>query len=321
MRGTSFIVLLAALLLGEAGPARADYPDRPVRLIVPFIAGSAPDVVARQAAQRLTGGLGQQFVIENKPGAAGNIGAEVAARAAPDGYTLMLLTSSHIQNKFLYARLNYDVARDFVPITILTRIPSLMVVPPSSPAKTVVEFVELAKANPGKLNYGSGGVGSLAHLSAEAFRFATGIDYVHVPYKGAPDIVLALLGNQVQVGFPTMPTAFRPAKQGSLRALAVTSARRTSAMPDVPTLLEAMPNGFDMDGWLALAAPAGTPPEIVERIHAVLAEALKDPAFKDALGSDGSEIVINAPKDFAQQLKSESTKGEALIKRVGIKLD
>ena len=321
MRGTSFIVLLAALLLGDAGPARADYPDRPVRLIVPFIAGSAPDVVARQAAQRLTGGLGQQFVIENKPGAAGNIGAEVAARAAPDGYTLMLLTSSHIQNKFLYARLNYDVARDFVPITILTRIPSLMVVPPSSPAKTVVEFVELAKANPGKLNYGSGGVGSLAHLSAEAFRFATGIDYVHVPYKGAPDIVLALLGNQVQVGFPTMPTAFRPAKQGSLRALAVTSARRTSAMPDVPTLLEAMPNGFDMDGWLALAAPAGTPPEIVERIHAVLAEALKDPAFKDALGSDGSEIVINAPKDFAQQLKSESTKGEALIKRVGIKLD
>ena len=321
MRGTSFIVLLAALLLGEAGPARADYPDRPVRVIVPFIAGSAPDVVARQAAQRLTGGLGQQFVIENKPGAAGNIGAEVAARAAPDGYTLMLLTSSHIQNKFLYARLNYDVARDFVPITILTRIPSLMVVPPSSPAKTVVEFVELAKANPGKLNYGSGGVGSLAHLSAEAFRFATGIDYVHVPYKGAPDIVLALLGNQVQVGFPTMPTAFRPAKQGSLRALAVTSARRTSAMPDVPTLLEAMPNGFDMDGWLALAAPAGTSPEIVKRIHAVLAEALKDPTFKEALGSDGSEIVINTPKDFARQLKSESTKGEALIKRVGIKLD
>ena len=317
----AFALLALAAPMVAAGGAQAEYPDKPVRLIVPFIAGSAPDVVARQAAQRLTGGLGQQFVIENKPGAAGNIGAEVAARAAPDGYTLMLLTSSHIQNKFLYARLNYDVARDFVPITILTRIPSLMVVPPSSPAKTVVEFVELAKANPGKLNYGSGGVGSLAHLSAEAFRFATGIDYVHVPYKGAPDIVLALLGNQVQVGFPTMPTAFRPAKQGSLRALAVTSARRTSAMPDVPTLLEAMPNGFDMDGWLALAAPAGTSPEIVERIHAVLAEALKDPAFKDALGSDGSEIVINAPKDFAQQLKSESTKGEALIKRVGIKLD
>ncbi len=315
------LALLAVVLSGAAGSAHADYPDKPVRLIVPYIAGSAPDVVARQAAQRLTTGLGQQFVIENKPGAAGNIGAEVAARAAPDGYTLLLLTSSHIQNKFLYSKVNYDVARDFVPVTILTRIPSLMVVPPSSPARTVVEFIELARANPGKLNYGSGGFGTLAHLSAEAFRFATGIDYIHVPYKGAPDIVLALMANQVQVGFPTMPTAFRPARQGSLRALAVSSARRTSAMPDVPTLLEAMPDGFDLDGWLALAAPAGTSPEIVARIHSILADALKDASFKEALGSDGSEIVINTPTDFAQQLRSETTKGEALIKRVGVKLD
>jgi len=315
------LALLAVVLSGAGGLAHADYPDKPVRLIVPYIAGSAPDVLARQAAQRLTTGLGQQFVIENKPGAAGNIGAEVAARAAPDGYTLLLLTSSHIQNKFLYSKVNYDVARDFVPITILTRIPSLMVVPPSSPARTVVEFIELARANPGKLNYGSGGFGTLAHLSAEAFRFATGIDYIHVPYKGAPDIVLALMANQVQVGFPTMPTAFRPARQGSLRALAVSSARRTSAMPDVPTLLEAMPDGFDLDGWLALAAPAGTSPEIVARIHSILADALKDASFKEALGSDGSEIVINTPTEFAQKLRSETTKGEALIKRVGVKLD
>jgi len=313
------LALLAALLMG--GAARADYPDRPVRIIVPFIAGSAPDVAARQAAQRLTMGLGQQFIIENKPGAAGNIGAEVAARAAPDGYTLMLMTSSHVQNRFLYAQLNYDVMRDFVPITMITRIPSLMVVPPSSPAKTVVEFIALAKSMPGKLNYASGGVGSLAHLSAEGFRFATGIDYIHVPYKGAPDIVLALVGNQVQVGFPTMPTAVRPAQQGSLRALAVTSPRRTKVMPEVPTLLEAMPNGFDLDAWLSLAAPAGTPPQIVERIYATLAEALKDPAFRDALGNDGSEIVINSPADFANLLKTESTKGEALIKRVGVKLE
>jgi tripartite-type tricarboxylate transporter receptor subunit TctC len=316
------LALLAALLaLVAAGGARADYPDKPVRLIVPFIAGSAPDVAARQAAQRLTAGLGQQFVVENRPGAAGNIGAEVAARAAPDGYTLMLLTSAHIQNKYLYARLNYDARRDFVPITLLTRIPSLMVVPPASPARSVVDFIALAKANPGTLNYGSGGVGSLAHLSAEAFRFATGIDYVHVPYKGAPDIVLGLLGNQIQVGFPTMPTAFRPAQQGSLRALAVTSAKRTRVMPEVPTLLEAMPDGFELDAWLALAAPAGTPSEIVERIYATLRSALDDQAFRDALGSDGSEIVVNSPKDFATLLATESTKGEALIKRVGVKLE
>ena len=316
------LVLLAALLsLIAGGAARADYPDKPVRIIVPFIAGSAPDVAARQAAQRLTIGLGQQFIVENKPGAAGNIGAEVAARAAPDGYTLMLMTTSHVQNKFLYARLNYDVQKDFVPVTMITRIPSLMVVPPSSPAKTVGEFIVLANSRPGKLNYASGGFGSLAHLSAEGFRFAAGIDYIHVPYKGAPDIVMALLGQQVDVAFPTMPTAFRPAQQGSLRALAVTSAKRTRAMPEVPTLLEAMPNGFDLDAWLALAAPAGTPADIVQRIYATLREALNDQTFRDALANDGSEIVINSPQEFAALLRNETTKGEALIKRIGVKLE
>ena len=314
-------IVSAALTLLSASAAQAEYPDKPVRIIVPFIAGSAPDVAARQVAQRLTSGLGQQFVVDNKPGVAGNIGAEVAARAAPDGYTLLLFTSSHVLNRFLYAKVNFDALRDFAPITMVTRIPSLMVVPPSSPARTVAEFIALAKSMPGKLNYGSGGVGSLAHLSAEAFRFAAAIDYVHVPYKGAPDIVLGLLSNQIQVGFPTMPTAFRPAQQGSLRALAVTSARRTTAMPEVPTLIEAMPNGFDLDAWLALAAPAGTPTEIVERLYATLAAALKDQSFRDALGSDGSEIVINTPNDFAALLKGESEKGEALIKRVGVKLD
>ena len=317
----ALVLLAATLSLVAPAAARADYPDKPVRIIVPFIAGSAPDVAARQAAQRLTIGLGQQFIVENKPGAAGNIGAEVAARAAPDGYTLMLMTTSHVQNKFLYARLNYDVQKDFVPVTMITRIPSLMVVPPSSPAKTVGEFIVLAKSRPGKLNYASGGFGSLAHLSAEGFRFAAGIDYIHVPYKGAPDIVMALLGQQVDVAFPTMPTAFRPAQQGSLRALAVTSAKRTRAMPEVPTLLEAMPNGFDLDAWLALAAPAGTPADIVQRIYATLREALNDQAFRDALANDGSEIVINSPQEFAALLRNETTKGEALIKRVGVKLE
>jgi len=204
---------------------------------------------------------------------------------------------------------------------MITRIPSLMVVPPSSPAKTVGEFIVLAKSRPGKLNYASGGFGSLAHLSAEGFRFAAGIDYIHVPYKGAPDIVMALLGQQVDVAFPTMPTAFRPAQQGSLRALAVTSAKRTRAMPEVPTLLEAMPNGFDLDAWLALAAPAGTPADIVQRIYATLRDALNDQAFRDALANDGSEIVINSPQEFAALLRNETTKGEALIKRVGVKLE
>jgi tripartite-type tricarboxylate transporter receptor subunit TctC len=319
MKGLALLAMAAGVL--AAGTAQAEYPDRPVRLIVPFIAGSAPDVAARQVAQRLTSGLGQQFVVDNKPGAAGNIGAEVAARAAPDGYSLMLMTSSHVLNPFLYARVNYDAIKDFVPVTMITRIPSLMVVPPSSPAKTVMEFVALTKSMPGQLNYGSGGAGSLAHLSAEAFRLAAGIDYLHVPYKGAPDIVLALLGGQIQVGFPTMPTAFRPAQQGSLRALAVTSAQRTKAMPEVPTLLEAMPSGFALDAWLALAAPAGTPTEIVTRLYAVLVEALKDPAFRSALDGDGSEVVFNSPAEFATLLQSEAAKWHALITRVGVKLE
>lgn len=317
----SLAVFLGLIAAATTATAQAQYPDKPVRIIVPFIAGSAPDVVARQVAQRLTASLGQQFVVENKPGAAGNIGAEVAARAAPDGYTLMLLTSSHAISRFLYTRVNYDVARDFVPITMVTRIPSLMVVPPSSPARSVAEFVALAKSKPGKLNYGSGGVGSLAHLSAEAFRLAAGIDYVHVPYKGAPDIILGLIGNQIDVGFPTMPTAFRPAQQGSLRPLAVTSAKRARVMPDVPTLLEALPDGFALDGWLALGAPAGTPAEIVARLYAPLADAPKDPAFRDALIGDGSELVLSTPADFAAALHAEIDKAQALVKRVGVKLD
>lgn len=315
----AFLVL--SILSLATGVARAEYPDKPVRIVVPFIAGSAPDVAARQVAQRLTASLGQQFIIDNKPGAAGNIGAEVAARAAPDGYTLMLLTSSHLLNPLLYARVNYDPMKDFAPITMITRIPSLMVVPPSSPAKTVAEFVALAKSMPGKLNYGSGGAGSLAHLSAEAFRFATGIDYVHVPFKGAPEIVLGLLSEQVQVGFPTMPTAFRQAQQGALRPLAVTSAKRTTVMPEVPTLLEAMPDGFALEAWLALAAPAATPPAIIARLHATLAAAASDPAFRQALGSDGSEVVLNSPTELGTLMREEVIARRALIERVGVKLE
>jgi len=314
-------LIFALVLCLAGGAARAEYPDKPVRILVPFIAGSAPDVAARQVAQRLTTSLGQQFIVENKPGAGGNIGAEIAARAAPDGYSLLLLTSSHVINPFLYAHVNYDALKDFAPITMVTRIPSLMVVPPSSPARTVVELIALAKAQPGKLNYGSGGTGSLAHLSGEAFRFAAGIDYVHVPYKGAPDIVLALLANQIQVGFPTMPTAFRQAQQGGLRPLAVTGARRTRVMPEVPTLLEAMPNGFELEAWLGLAAPTGTPPAIVARLGAVLAEAAKDPTFRTALGDDGSEIVLNSPAEFADLIRKESATRQALIKRIGVKLE
>jgi tripartite-type tricarboxylate transporter receptor subunit TctC len=315
------ILLSAIAMAAFSSQASAQYPDKPVRIIVPYIAGSAPDVVARLAAERLTAGLGQQYIVDNKPGASGNIGAEVAVRAVPDGYTLLLLTGSHIINPLLYAKIGYDPLKDFAPITLLTRLPSLMVVPPSSPATTVAEFIALAKAKPGKLNFGSGGVATLANLSAEAFRLAAGINYVHVPYKGAPDIVRGLLGNQIDVAFPTMPTAMRFAQQGALRALAVTSAKRSPVMPDVPTLLEAMPNGFVQDAWLGLAAPAGTPPAIIDQLYATLQEAAKKPDFRSALSSDGSEVVINTPAEFAAMLPGEIETYRDLIKQLGIKLE
>ncbi len=320
MRWTALLALAAVCLAAGKIHAQAPYPDRPVKIIVPYIAGSAPDVAARLAADRLTAGLGQQFIVDNKPGASGNIGGEAAARATPDGYTLLLMTGNHVINPFLYAKPGYS-AKDFAPITVITRLPSLMVVPPASPAKTVAEFIALAKSKPGQLNYGSGGIVSLANLSAQAFQLATGIDYVHVPYKGAPDIVRGLLGDQIDVAFPTMPTVVRLAQQGSLRPLAVTSAKRSAVMPDVPTLLEAMPNGFVQDSWLALAAPAGTPPAIIDRLYATLKKAAETPEFRTALGSDGSEVVINTPAEFAAMLPGESEKYQQLIEKLGIKIE
>ena len=318
MRWTALLALAAVCLAAGKIHAQAPYPDRPVKIIVPYIAGSAPDVAARLAADRLTAGLGQQFIVDNKPGASGNIGGEAAARATPDGYTLLLMTGNHVINPFLYSKPGYS-AKDFAPITVITRLPSLMVVPPASPAKTVAEFIALAKSKPGQLNYGSGGIVSLANLSAQAFQLATGIDYVHVPYKGAPDIVRGLLGDQIDVAFPTMPTVVRLAQQGSLRPLAVTSAKRSAVMPDVPTLLEAMPNGFVQDSWLALAAPTGTPPAIIDRLYATLKKAAETPEFRTALGSDGSEVVINTPAEFAAMLPGESEKYQQLIEKLGIR--
>jgi tripartite-type tricarboxylate transporter receptor subunit TctC len=314
-------LIVAALALAGVARAQAPYPSQTVKIIVPFIAGSAPDVAARIVSERLAAGLDQTFIVDNKPGASGNIGAEVAVRAPNDGYTLLLLTGSHVINPHLYAKIGYDPVKDFTPITIITRLPSLMVVPPSSPAKTVAEFIALAKSKPGKLNYGSGGVASLANLSASAFKLAADIDYVHVPYKGAPDIVRGLLGEQIDVGFPTMPTAMRLAQQGQLRPLAVTSAKRTEAMPEVPTLIEAMPNGFSQDAWLGLAAPAGTPQAIIERLYAVLKEAAADPPFRAKLSGDGSEVVFNTPAEFKAMLPGEVEKYGVLIKQLGIKLE
>lgn len=315
------LLLAAVSVVGFAGQAAAQYPDKPVRLIVPFTAGGSPDTTARRVAQRLTQELKQQFIVENRPGAAGNIGAEAAARSAPDGYTLMMMANSHVINPALYSKITYDVVKDFTPICLILRGGSMMVVPADSPAKTVKEFVELAKANPGKLNFGSGGAGSPAHLAAEAFRQATGIDYVHVPYKGAPEIVRGLLSDQVQVGFPTFETALGQVQQKTLRALATTGSKRSRLLPDTPTLLEALPDGFSLEGWLGLVAPAGTPPEVGKAIVAAMTNALKDPAFREQLESGGSDIDFRPGPEFGAILPGELVKWRKLVEGVGAKVE
>jgi len=319
MRWTVFLSAVALSIF--AGQASAQYPDRPVRIIVPFTAGGSPDTTARRVAQRLTQELNQQFIVENKPGAAGNIGAEQAARAAPDGYTLLMMANSHAINQALYARINYDPLKDFTPICLLVRGGHMMVVPIESPAKTVNEFIDLARANPGKLFYGSGGSGSPAHLAAEAFRQATGIDYVHVPYRGAPETVRALLANQVQVGFPTFDTALSQVQQKTLRALATTGSKRSRQLPDTPTLLEALPNGFSLEGWLGLAAPAGTPAEVGQAIVAALTRALKDPAFRESMESGGQELDFLPGSEFGALLPGELVKWKTLVQSVGAKIE
>jgi tripartite-type tricarboxylate transporter receptor subunit TctC len=313
---------LAAVVALVAAPALAQYPNKPVRLVVPFIAGSAPDVLARNVGERLGARLGQAIVIENKGGAGGNVGAEFAAKQPADGYTLMLATSSHLVNPSLYGKVGYDPVKDFAPIALLIRMPSLLIVPNDSPAKSVAELIALAKARPGQMNYGSGGNGSQAHLAGAMFKTAAGIDVVHVPYKGAPEIVASMLSGQTQLAFPTFSTALPQVRAGKLRGLAVTSAKRNPQLPDVPTLLEAMPNGFDLEAWFGVWAPAGTPPDIVRKLNADIVAVLADPEFRAKLAADGSEVVTaGTPDDFSGYVKSETAKWARVVKESGARVE
>jgi tripartite-type tricarboxylate transporter receptor subunit TctC len=315
-------MLLGILALAAATPALAQYPNKPVKLVVPFIAGSAPDVLARNVGERLAAKIGQPIVIENRGGAGGNVGAEYAAKQAPDGYTLMLATSSHLVNPSLYGKVAYDPVKDFAPVALLIRMPSLLIVPNDSPAKNVHELIALAKANPGKFNYGSGGNGSQAHLAGALFKSVTGIDVVHVPYKGAPEIVASMLSGQTQLAFPTFSTALPQVRAGKLRGLAVTSARRNPQLPDVPTLLEAMPNGFELEAWFGLWAPAGTPSDIVKRLNADVGAVLADPEFRAKLAADGSDVVVGGtPDEFAGYVRTETAKWARVVKDSGARID
>ncbi len=308
----------AALLAAPAVQAQA-WPARPVRFLVPFIPGSAPDVIARQLAERMAGPLGQALVIENRAGAGGNIGFEVGARSAPDGYTVMLGTNSLVINPALTARtLPFDAFRDFAPVTVVFAMPHLLIVPNAGPA-TAAALIAGLRARPDQ-NYASGGNGSGAHLAAEMFKAQARVQAVHVPFRGAPDIVNNVMSGNVQFGFPTLSTATELVKSGRLRGLAVTSPTRNHALPDVPALAETLP-GFDLTSWFALVVPAGTPPEIIRRIDAAAQEALADPAFRARATADGSIAVGMGPDAFAAFLRAEATKWGEAVRLSGARID
>ena len=296
------------------------YPTRPVRLIVGFAAGSASDILARLLGQWLSERLGQQFVIENRPGAGGNIGAEVVVRAPADGYTLLLAGSNDAINATLYDKLNFDLLRDIAPVAGIMRGPLVMAVNLSVPAKTVPEFISYAKSNPGKINMASAGNGSTSHMSGELFKVMTGVDMIHVPYRGGVPAVTDLLGGQVQVYFATMAISIEQIRAGKLRALAVTTAKRSEALPDIPTVAEFLP-GYETSFWGGIGAPKNTPAEIVDKLNREINAGLADPKIKVRLADLGATTLALSPADFGKLIADETEKWGKVVKSSGAKPD
>jgi tripartite-type tricarboxylate transporter receptor subunit TctC len=307
----------AVALPAVSSVARAEaYPSRPVRVIVGFPAGSASDVVARLAGQGLSERLGQQFVIENHPGAGTNLAAEAVVRAAPDGYTLLLSTSTNAVNTTLYRRLNFDFMRDIVPVATMDQTPYVMEVTLSLPPKTLPEFIAYAKANPGKINMASNGIGSGPHVAGELFKMMAGVDLVHVPYTG--NVYPDLMGGQVQVMFSPIPASIGFVRAGQLRPLAVGTAKRLTILPDVPTVAEVVP-GYEASGWHGIGAPANTPSDIVDKLNAAINALLADSKFKERLVDLGGLQMAMSPAEFGKFTAAEIDKWAKVIKFADIK--
>lgn len=316
--------LMAAVLASSplVANAQSDYPNKPIRLIVAFPAGGSTDIVGRIVAQKLSERLGQAIVVENRGGAGGTIGTDAAAKAAPDGYTLTLGTTSTMAvAPGAYSKLGYDSVKSFSPISLVAVTPYLLVVNPELPAKSLAELVTLAKSQPGKLNFASAGNGSTTQLAMEMLNDVTGMKMTHVPYKGNADADLAILSNQVQVLFGSMPALLQHAKQNKLRALAVGTTKRSPALPDVPTVAELGYPGFEAALWLGVLAPAGTPKPIIDRLNKELVAIAATPDFKAAMDKNGADATSNSPEQFASLIQNEVSKYGAITKKLGIKLD
>ena len=319
MRSVRFLGLALTLVCGLVW-AQADYPARPVRVIVPSPPGGGTDILARVLAQHFSKALGQPFVVENKPGAGNMIGIESVARSPGDGYTLLVTGSTLALNSVLYKKVPYDPVRDFAPITLAATAPNVLVVNPALPAKSLAEFVALAKAKPGALSYGTPGIGTSPHLSMELLKSMAGIDLQHVPYRGTAAAVTDVIGGQIAATFANALTAKPHVDSGRVRALAVSGPSRVEAFPTVPTVAEAGVPGYEAMQWYGMVAPAGTPPQIIARLHAEAAKALQSSEMKEKLALDGAQPVGSTPAEFAALIRRELDKWTRVVRAAGIEL-
>jgi tripartite-type tricarboxylate transporter receptor subunit TctC len=321
LRAITAAATLTAIMPAFAQSA-ADFPAHPIRIVVPFPAGGATDIAARMLAERMAADWKQPVTVDNRPGAGGNIGSDIVAKSAPDGYNLIMgVTGSHAINISLYARMPYDPVKDFEAISQVAVVPNVVVVHPSVPAASLQAFVALAKKEPGKLNYASLGNGTAAHLTMEMFKIAAGIELTHIPYKGSAPAVADLLAGQVQAMIDGLPSALPHVQAGKLRALAVTSAKRSPAAPELPTIAESGYPGFSADAWSGLFAPRGTPKAIVDKISTETQRILKTPEVQKRLGELGAEPVGSTPAEFAQFVQREIDKWARVVKASGARLD
>ena len=314
-----FVFVALALLAGAV--SAQSYPSKPVRVVIPWPPGGSNDVVGRIVTQKVGENLGQQFIVDNRAGAAGSIGADVVAKAPPDGYTLMVHSTSHVGNAHLYKKLPYDTLKDFTGVALLAAQPGALTIHPSLPVKTVKEFIALAKARPGTINYSSSGNGSAPHLSMELLVAMTGIKIVHVPYKGGAPQVTALVSGETQASLATVSTVLVHVQSGRLRALGVSSAKRSATMPDVPTIAEAGVPGYAMSPWIGVFVPTGTSKELIAKLNSEINRALKAPDVSNLLSSNALDALGGTPEEFDVRIKADYEKYAKLIKLTGAKVD
>ncbi len=320
--GAAACLVLAATCLVAAPAAAQSFPNRPVKLVVPFPPGGPLDTVGRTIAQKLTEAWGQSVVVENKPGAGGNIGADAVAKSPPDGYTVVMgALSTHAVNPSLYPKMPYDAVKDFAPITLVAITPNVLVVNPALPVNSVQDLVAYARANPGKLNFGSGSNGSAGHLAGELFKVDTGTDIVHIPFKGGAPATQALLAGETQFMFDNLANAMPQVKAGKLKALAVTTAQRSKLAPELPTMAEAGVPGFDITTWFGLLAPAGTPPDVIAKWNADVVKILNSPDMRERLTAAGAEPAPMTPPEFAAFIQRELARYARIVKASGAKVD